>query len=138
MTTPPPLQMKDTRHLKVYSLAMNEIELKQCGWQYSVEPFSNIIIPTPLSSGGCVIIGMETITYYNKNFHKSISLAKVSTNFHTSCYILYSILHTPCCAFHIPYSVSHTLHCNKVNVLLECIIVCVVIYSLFATNKLHV
>ena len=69
--------MKDTRQLKVFSLAVNEVELKQCSWHYNVEPYSNIIIPTPLSCGGCVIVGLETITYYNKDYHKSIPLAKV-------------------------------------------------------------
>ena len=80
--------MKDTRQLKVFSLAVNEVELKQCSWQYSVEPYGNIIIPTPLSCGGCVIVGLETITYYNKDYHKSIPLAKVCTLY---CNIPYSI-----------------------------------------------
>ena len=72
---------------------MNEVELKQCSWSYSVEPYSNIIIPTPLSCGGCVIVGLETITYYNKDHCKPIPLAKVCTPY---LYILYSmpLLHT--------------------------------------------
>ena len=113
--------MKDTRQLKVFSLAVNEVELKQCSWQYSVEPYSNIIIPTPLSCGGCVIVGLETITYYNKDYHKSIPLAKVCT---LNCNIPYSILHA---VYSIPLAKVCTLYCNipysipvvTVNVLLE-------------------
>ena len=70
--------MKETRQLKVFPLSLSEVELKPCIWQHNIEPCSSIVIPTPISWGGCVVIGLETITYYNKGYNKPLQLAKVS------------------------------------------------------------
>ena len=82
--------MKDTRQLKVFPLSLSEVELKPCIWQHNIEPCSNIVIPTPISWGGCVIVGLETITYYNKDYNKPLQLAKVCI---LILHTVYHILH---------------------------------------------
>lgn len=57
---------KEARHVKTYEVLMREKELVEGRWaQPNVEASASIIIPVPAPLGGAIVIGEQTIAYYN-------------------------------------------------------------------------
>eukprot|EP00051_Salpingoeca_urceolata_P028390 m.486586 g.486586 ORF g.486586 m.486586 type:complete len:1102 (+) comp24511_c0_seq1:335-3640(+) len=63
------------RHVKTYAIDLQEKEFVDGPWkQGDVDPEASILIPVPAPFGGCLIVGMASITYHNGRVVKTIAI----------------------------------------------------------------
>jgi len=66
---------KDARHVKTYEVQMKEKDFGEGPWlQNNLDNGAGLLIPVPLPLGGAIIIGEQTIVYYNGSVFKAIPI----------------------------------------------------------------
>jgi DNA damage-binding protein 1 len=69
---------KDARHVKTYEVQMKEKDFGEGPWlQNNLDNGAGLLIPVPLPLGGAIIIGEQTIVYYNGSVFKAIPIRPV-------------------------------------------------------------
>jgi DNA damage-binding protein 1 len=69
---------KDARHVKTYEVQLKEKDFGEGPWlQNNLDNGAGLLIPVPLPLGGCIIIGEQTIVYYNGSVFKAIPIRPV-------------------------------------------------------------
>lgn len=71
---------KDARHVKTYEVLLKEKDFGDGPWvQNNLDNGAGLLIPVPLPLGGVIIIGEQTIVYYNGFVFKAISVRPAIT-----------------------------------------------------------
>lgn len=71
---------KDARHVKTYEVQMKEKDFGEGPWlQNNLDNGAGLLIPVPLPLGGAIIIGEQTIVYYNGSVFKAIPIRPVQS-----------------------------------------------------------
>ncbi|KAH8956048.1 hypothetical protein BDL97_07G017700 [Sphagnum fallax] len=66
---------QDARHVKTYKVQMKEKDFGEGPWlQSNLDNGAGLLIPVPLPLGGAIIIGEQTIVYYNGSVFKDIRI----------------------------------------------------------------
>ncbi|XP_073392348.1 DNA damage-binding protein 1 isoform X2 [Physcomitrium patens] len=66
---------KDARHVKTYEVNLKEKDFGEGPWlQNNLDNGAGLLIPVPLPLGGAIIIGEQTIVYYNGSVFKAIPI----------------------------------------------------------------
>ncbi|KAH8952399.1 hypothetical protein BDL97_09G083300 [Sphagnum fallax] len=66
---------KDARHVKTYEVQLKEKDFGEGPWlQNNLDNGAGLLIPVPLPLGGAIIIGEQTIVYYNGSVFKAIPI----------------------------------------------------------------
>ncbi|KAJ7544909.1 hypothetical protein O6H91_09G098400 [Diphasiastrum complanatum] len=66
---------KDARHVKTYEVQLKEKDFGEGPWlQNNLDNGAGLLIPVPLPLGGAIIIGEQTIVYYNGSAFKAIPI----------------------------------------------------------------
>lgn len=69
---------KDARHVKTYEVQLKEKDFGEGPWlQNNLDNGAGLLIPVPLPLGGAIIIGEQTIVYYNGSVFKAIPIRPV-------------------------------------------------------------
>ena len=69
---------KDARHVKTYEVLLKEKDFGDGPWvQNNLDNGAGLLIPVPLPLGGVIIVGEQTIVYYNGFVFKAISIRPV-------------------------------------------------------------
>lgn len=70
---------KDARHVKTYEVQLKEKDFGEGPWlQNNLDNGAGLLIPVPMPLGGCIIIGEQTIVYYNGSVFKAIPIRPVN------------------------------------------------------------
>jgi DNA damage-binding protein 1 len=78
---------KDARHVKTYEVQLKEKDFGEGPWlQNNLDNGAGLLIPVPLPLGGAIIIGEQTIVYYNGSVFKAIPIRPVQSSFSSSLF----------------------------------------------------
>lgn len=71
---------KDARHVKTYEVLLKEKDFGDGPWvQNNLDNGAGLLIPVPIPLGGVIIIGEQTIVYYNGSVFKAIPIRPAIT-----------------------------------------------------------
>ncbi len=66
-------QEPDGRVLKTFTISIKDKDRENSSWKkFTVESQASLIKPLPLPVGGALVVGAETIAYYNKEVQYTI------------------------------------------------------------------
>lgn len=71
---------KDARHVKTYEVLLKEKDFGDGPWvQNNLDNGAGLLIPVPMPLGGVIIIGEQTVVYYNGSVFKAIPIRPAIT-----------------------------------------------------------
>ncbi|KAG2392717.1 hypothetical protein C9374_011442 [Naegleria lovaniensis] len=63
-----------SRHIKSYEIRIHEKEIEETSFkQQNIDHGSNILIPVPVPIGGMICVGESQVSYFDENYHRSVS-----------------------------------------------------------------